>query len=313
MTGLLRRARLAPAAALAVLAAAALAPDRPAVAGVSPAAVSASPQVGSPAWAEGADVVEHLGARLPLDRVFVDARGRRVALRELFDGTHPVLLVLAYYECPQLCSLVLDGAVAAMRRLGDQGFRLGREYRVATISFDAGERIDQAARKQAAVLARLGERDPDAWPFLVGDEASVRALTGRLGFEFLRDPRTRAFAHAAVVFALTPEGVISRYLYGIDYAPRDLKLALLEASEGKTGTFGDRLVMRCFQYDPTTRRYGLFIARFMQLGGFVIFLIVLGLFVAMVRHERRRIVLQGMPGPQPSQITGIPTGRGRAP
>jgi protein SCO1/2 len=250
----------------------------------------AAPAPGSPAWAEGADVDEHLGVRLPLDRAFVDARGRRVALRSLFDGTHPVLLVLAYYECPQLCSLVLDGAAAAIQQLERQGFGLGSAYRVATISFDASERVDQAARKQASVLVKLGRPDPGAWPFLVGDERSVGALTRALGFRFLRDPATGALAHAAVVFVLTPDGVISRYLYGAETPPRDLRLALLEASDGKTGSLGDRVVMRCFQYDPATRRYGLFISRFMKLGGLVVFAVVLAALAGFVRYDQRRRV-----------------------
>src|SRR5262245_17102601 len=259
------------------------------------------PQPGTPAWAETADVTEHLGAQLPLDLVFVDAGGQRTALRSLFDGKLPVLLVLAYYECPQLCSLVLDSTVAAMQAMARQGWQLGQQYKVATISFDATERIDQAARKQASVLARLGQptaasgdgdprfaADPASWPFLVGDAASVTALTQRLGFQFLRDPRTGALAHPAVVFVLTPEGTISRYVYGVEFPPRDLKLALLEASDGKTGSFGDKILMRCFQYDPATRRYGLFVARFMKLGGFAILLIVFAIMSGFVRHEVRR-------------------------
>jgi protein SCO1/2 len=253
----------------------------------------AAAPVGSPAWAEAVDVTEHLGERLPLDRAFVDARGEPIALRALFDGVHPVLLVLAYYECPQLCSLVLDAAVRAMRQLDPQGWRLGRQYRAATISFDATERVDQAARKQASVLATLGHRDPAAWPFLVGSEASVRALTDALGFAFRRDPRTGAIAHPAVVFVITPDGAIARYVYGIDIPPRDLKLALLEASSGKTGSFRDKVMMRCFRYDPATRRYGLFVARFMEVGGAVILAIVLVLIAAFVRFELRR--LQGGP------------------
>lgn len=254
----------------------------------SAAAPAQPPVPGSPAWAETADVVEHLGARLPGELGFVDARGRRVPLGSLFDGVHPVLLVLAYYECPQLCSLVLDAATRAIRQAEAQGFALGRQYRAVTISFDATERIDQAARKQASVLAGLGRRDPDDWPFLVGDDASVRALTARLGFEFLRDPQTGAIAHPAVAFVVTPDGAIARYLYGIDYPARDLKLALLDASRGKTGSLGDRILMRCFRYDPATRRYGLFVSRFMQLGGAVVLAIVLALGWVFGRHELRR-------------------------
>ncbi len=250
------------------------------------AAVAHAAPAGSPEWAQAADVTEHLGAHVPLDLAFRDRDGNHT-LRELFDGTHPVLLVLAYYECPQLCSLVLDGAVAAMAKLESYGFHLGAQYRVATISFDAGERIDQAARKQASVVGKLGV-DASAWPFYVGDAASITALTDRLGFGFLRDPQTGTIAHPAVAFVLTPDGAISRYLYGIDYAPRDLKLALLEASDGKTGSFGDRILLRCFHYDATTRRYGLFVTRFMQVGGLAIFVVVALLLRVLWRHERRR-------------------------
>lgn len=251
-------------------------------------ATQPAPTVGSPAWAETADVTEHLGATLPPDLAFVDTRGQRVALGALFDGVHPVLLVLAYSACPQLCSLVLDGAVRAIRQLDPQGWQPGRQFRVATVSFDAGEKPQRAARKQASVLSTLGRSDPSTWPFLVGDDASVRALTDRLGFAFLRDPRTGAIAHPAVAFVLTPDGRISRYLYGIDYPARDLKLALLEASSGKTGSFRDKIMMRCFRYDPASRRYGLFVARFMELGGAVILAIVLVLLAVFVRHELRR-------------------------
>jgi protein SCO1/2 len=263
--------------------------DEPASGRTAVAATAAPPAVpGSPAWAETADVVEHLGDRLPADLAFVDSRGQRVALGSLFDGTRPVLLVLAYYECPQLCSLVLDGAAHAMRALAGEGWELGRQYRAVAISFDATERTDQAARKQTSVLAGIGGGDPARWPFLVGGDASVRALTDGLGFRFLRDPATGALAHPAVAFVLTPDGTISRYLYGIDYRPRDVKLALLEASGGKTGSFADKVVLRCFRYDPATRRYGVFVSRFMELGGALILVTVLVMFGAFARVELRR-------------------------
>jgi protein SCO1/2 len=254
----------------------------------APAGPPGPPAPGSPAWAETADVVEHLGDRLPPELAFVDSRGQRVALGSVFDGAHPVLLVLAYYECPQLCSLVLDGAARAMRQLAGEGWQLGRQYRAITISFDATERTEQAARKQTSVLAGIGGGDPARWPFLVGGDASVRALTDRLGFHFLRDPATGALAHPAVAFVLTPDGTISRYLYGIDYRPRDVKLALLEASDGKTGSFADKVAMRCFRYDPATRRYGVFVSRFMELGGALILATVLVMFGAFARLELRR-------------------------
>lgn len=232
------------------------------------------------------DVVEHLGDKVPMDAAFTTPTGERTTLADSFDGTHPVLLVLAYYECPQLCSLVLDAAARAMVALDDQGWHLGDQYRAVTISFDATERVDQAARKQAAVTAALPSGGP--WPFLVGEEASIGELTGALGFRFARDPATGALAHPAVAFVLTPDGTISRYLYGFDYAPRDLKLALLEASDGKTGSFGDKVLLRCFHYDPTTRRYGLFVERFMQIGGGVILAGVVLMLVTFGRIELRR-------------------------
>jgi protein SCO1/2 len=235
---------------------------------------------GSPDWAQDADVVEHLGQKIPLDLTFRDSSGSDVALRSLFDGTHPVYMVLAYYECPQLCSLVLDAARGAMRQLDSWGWHLGDQYRAVTISFDSNELPYQAQHKKLAMGA--------TWPFLVGNAANIEALTDKLGFHFLRDPRTGAIAHAAVTFVLGPDGTISRYLYGTDVPPRDLKLALLEASQGKTGSIGDRILMHCFCYDPATHRYGLFVKRFMQIGGLLIFIIAVVMVASFARFERRR-------------------------
>jgi protein SCO1/2 len=241
------------------------------------ASLAATPTPGTPAWADTADVTEHLGEKIPLDLPFRDSSGAEITLRPLFDGTHPVYLILAYYECPQLCSLVLDAAHDAMRKLASWGWRVGEQYRAVTISFDATENTDQAARKREKMHAD--------WPFLVGDAPSIEALTQRLGFHFLRDPRTGAIAHAAVTFVLGPDGTISRYLYGIDVPPRDLKLALLEASEGKTGSFADKLLLRCFHYDPATHRYGLFIQRFMRIGAALIFFIAVALIASFARRR----------------------------
>lgn len=242
-------------------------------------ALAVAAAVATPAWAEQADVTEHLGEQVP-DAVFTDTDGHRVHLRDSFDGTHPVLLVLAYYECPQLCSLVLDGAVNAMKQLD---WTAGDQYRVLTISFDDREHPDQAARKRAQVTAKLGNSQ---WPFYVGDAPDIAAVTDALGFHFVKVDNT--IAHPAVAFVLTPDGTISRYLYGTDYPPRDLKLALLEASDGKTGSLGDKILLRCFEWDPSTRRYGLFVTRFMRIGAAVIFGIVLLMLRKFWKYERRR-------------------------
>jgi protein SCO1/2 len=238
------------------------------------ACLAAAPN--TPEWADDADVVEHLGAKLPLDLPFRDSTGAHVTLRDYFDGTHPVYLILAYYECPQLCSLVLDAANRAMAQLRDWGF--ADRYRALTISFDQTEGTDQAARKKQLMAA--------SWPFLVGDAASIEALTQRLGFHFLRDAATGAIAHAAVTFAISPDGTISRYLYGIDTPPRDLRLALLEASDGKTGSLGDKILLRCFHYDSATHRYALFVARFMQIGGALIFIVAIAVIASFARRRR---------------------------
>ncbi|HEY1553116.1 MAG TPA: SCO family protein [Kofleriaceae bacterium] len=240
------------------------------------ASLAAAPKPNTPEWADDADVVEHLGSKLPLDLPFRDSTGARVTLRDYFDGTQPVYLILAYYECPQLCSLVLDAANRAMAQLHRWGFD---GYRALTISFDATEGTDQAARKKQMMGA--------GWPFLVGDAASIEALTQRLGFHFLRDAKTGAIAHAAVTFVIAPDGTISRYLYGIDMPPRDLRLALLESSDGKTGSIGDKILLRCFHYDAATHRYGLFVARFMQVGGALIFVVAVIVIASFARRRRR--------------------------
>jgi protein SCO1 len=237
------------------------------------ACLAATPN--TPEWADDADVVEHLGVKLPLDLPFRDSTGARATLRDYFDGAHPVYLILAYYECPQLCSLVLDAANQAMAQLQRWGFD---GYRALTISFDATEGTDEAARKKQMMGA--------SWPFLVGDAASIEALTQRLGFHFLRDAKTGAIAHAAVTFAIAPDGTISRYLYGIDVPPRDLRLALLEASDGKTGSLGDKILLRCFHYDSATHRYALFVARFMQIGAALIFVVAVIVISSFARRRR---------------------------
>ena len=234
-----------------------------------------------------ADLEEQLGRTLDPGLAFTDDEGKRVRLGDYLTGDAPVVLVLAYYRCPMLCGLVLRGVVDAMKKLS---FELGREYRALTVSFDPRDTPAAAREKRASTLAGLGRplaagRD---WPFLVGEEPSIHALASEVGFHYAYDARTDQYAHPAAAIVLTPHGKVSRYLYGVAFSPRDLRLSLIEAGEGKTGTIVDRVILTCYHYDPAARAYGPFIVGFMRAGGALILLTVGGLLAALFRGERRR-------------------------
>jgi protein SCO1/2 len=248
--------------------------------------LSSAAELLPPPELEGVAVTEHLGRRVPLELEFSDASERRVRLGDFFGDGKPVVLVLSYYQCPMLCGLVLGGAAQAMRALD---WRLGRDYRAVTISFDPRDGWQEAGRKQAAVLDAAGVPDQTrAWPFLTDGDGSARLLAQALGFGYRWDHSTEQFAHPAVIFVLTPDGRVSRYLYGVEYAPRQLKLALLEAGQGKTGTFLDRVLMACYRWDPATRRYGVFVVGFLRAGAGLVLLTLIALVVTLVRAERRK-------------------------
>jgi protein SCO1 len=233
------------------------------------------------------DLEEHLGRALDRAIVLTDMDGRRVHLGDELPGDAPVVLVLAYYRCPMLCGLVLRGVVTGMQKLS---FQLGRQFRALTVSFDPRDTPEAARKKRASTLAGLGQgvTASPQWPFLVGDEPAIRALAGAVGFRYAYDSRTDQFAHPAAAIVLTPDGRISRYLYGVDFSPRDLRLALTEAGEGKVGTIVDRLLLTCYHYDPAARAYAPFIIGFMRIGGVIILVTVAGLCSALFLGERRR-------------------------
>ncbi|AUX44139.1 hypothetical protein SOCE26_056010 [Sorangium cellulosum] len=215
--------------------------------------------------AREADIDERLGHAIDTALPFTDMAGRRAPLAEHFDGQRPVLLVLAYYRCPMLCGLVLRGLVSGMAKLD---YRLGEQYRALTVSFDPRDTPAAAERKRTSTLAGLGGGAAGRadWPFLTGDVPEIRALAGDLGFRFAYDADTDQYAHPAAVFVLTPDGRVSRYLYGVQFSARDLRLALLEASGGQVGTAVERVLMTCYRYDPASRRYGPYVAGFLRLG-----------------------------------------------
>ena len=216
-----------------------------------------------------------LGESVPVETRFLDSSGADVSLRECLDGRATVL-VLLYYECPMLCDLVLDGLVRSLRAVD---FDAGEDFRLVALTIDPEETTAMASRKRSGYLQRYGRDVPEqGWRFLVGDERAIREVASAVGFEYEYIPATGEYAHAAGVTVLTAEGRISRYLYGVEFPPRDLRLALLDASEGRIGSVVDKFLLRCFHYDPATGRYGFAIMSALRVAGTATVL-CLGFFV----------------------------------
>ena len=228
---------------------------------------------------------ERLGAPLPLDEVLEDGAGKPFPLRSAFDGRRPVVLALVYYDCPMLCGLVLSGMAKAMR---ENGLELGRDYQALTISFDPDEKPILAAERRRGYLQSMGRTDAGAdWPFLVGKGEATRRIAEAAGFFYKRDPVSGEWAHVAAIFVLTPDGRVSRYLYGIEYPPKDLRLALVEAGGGRVGTSFDRLLLTCYRYDPASRKYEPYALGVVRAGGAVTLLVLAAVILRLVWRERR--------------------------
>ncbi len=214
----------------------------------------------------GVTIDEHLGRALPLDARFVDAEGRAVKLGDYFDGKRPTLLVFAYHTCPMLCSLVLD---ATVRTLNDVAWTVGREFDVVSISIDPHDTPETATRKRAQVVQGYtrARGSPAGWHFLVGSEDPIRAVTNAVGFQYNYDARQKQYAHPAAIYLLTPGGKIARYLYGIEYPANDVRLGLLEATEGRSISTTERILLYCYHYDPQGKHYALVAMNVMRVGG----------------------------------------------
>ena len=199
------------------------------------------------------DIEQKLNSQIPLDLRFRDEAGREVALGDYFKKGKPVVLTLVYYECPMLCNQVLNGAVGTFQALS---FTPGKEFEVVTVSFDEREGPELAAKKKETYLRRYRREGSEAgWHFLTGDKASIEALAQSVGFRYAWDEQSQQFAHASAIMVATPEGRLSHYFYGIEYSPKDLRLALVEASEGKIGSPVDSLILYCYHYDPAAGRF----------------------------------------------------------
>ena len=231
------------------------------------------------------DVLEHLGEKIPLDLEFVDSSGDTVKLASFFRQGKPVLLTLAYYKCPMLCGLVLNGLSQGVSELA---FTPGKDFQMVTVSINPEETAGLAAGKKKNILAAIKKPVPESgWAFLTGAASQSERLADAVGFKYYYDEKRQEYAHPAVSFILTEDGTISRYLYGISYPESDLRLALLEASEGKIGTTLDRVVLYCYYYDPDAGGYVLFAGNLMRIGGVITVLIIGTTLLVLWRRESK--------------------------
>jgi protein SCO1/2 len=227
---------------------------------------------------------QHLDTPLPLDLPFVDDHGQAVRLGDYF-GKRPVVLALVYYECPMLCTQVLNGLVTALTVMN---FEPGREFDVVAVSFNPREGPGLAAQKKAAYLERYGRaHTANGWHFLTGDEASIKQLTEAVGFRYAYDDAIKQFAHGAAIEVITPKGHVSKYFYGIEYSARDLRLGLIEASDERIGTPIDDFLLFCYHYDPATGKYGASVLRMVRLGGLATVLVIVSFLTISLRRERK--------------------------
>jgi protein SCO1/2 len=250
----------------------------------------AAQDTGLPEAIRQVTIEQKLGDAVPGDAAFTDEQGRQVRLSD-YLGRRPVLLNFVYYECPMLCTLVLNGVVRALRTMD---FEPGREFEIVTVSIDPRETPALAKAKKEEYLQAYGrEGAGDAWHFLTGPQESIDRLTQAAGFRYAWDDATGQFAHASGIMLLTPQGRLHRYFYGVEYAPRDLRLGMVEASQGRIGTKADALMLYCFHYDPATGRYGLAVMTLLRVIGLGTVAAIAGFVLLMLRRDRGRAVAPG--------------------
>lgn len=276
MTGSLRMA--AAALALSLAQAAQALPFKQRAHGANPGEEALPPGL------EGVEITERLGEKVPLDATFTGSDGKPVRLADVAGKGKPVVVALVYYNCPMLCGLVLSGMARGMR---ESGLELGKDYQAVAISFDPRESSKLAAERQRGYTQSLGRPEAAAaWPFLTGEEPEIQKVTRALGFRYAYDEKTKQYAHAAAIFVLAPDGKISRYLYGVEFPGRDLRLALVEAGEGRVGTSLDKILLTCFRYDAQSRRYEPYVVGFIRIAALAV---LGGLAITLAVFWRREV------------------------
>jgi protein SCO1 len=256
----------------------------------APALASRSMQDGNlklqlPDGLQGVGIDQKLDRRIPLEAKFKDEYGQEVALSKYFESKKPVVLALVYYRCPMLCTQILSGLESSLKVVS---FNPGRDFEVVSVSFDPKDTTETAAGKKQSVMKRYGRPNTaNGWHFLTGDEANIKALTDAVGYHYRYDPKTDQFAHASGIMIVTPDGRLSRYFYGVEYSPRDMRLGLVEASQNKIGSPVDALLLFCFHYDPATGKYGAVAMNMIRFAGAAFALIGGTFLLIMFRRDFR--------------------------
>ena len=234
---------------------------------------------------------QRLNEQVPLNLSFRDDAGRKIPLSSYF-GNKPVILALVYYQCPMLCTQILNGLVISLRGMSLES---GRDFDVVSVSIDPTETPELAARKKVEYLRRYA-KSSTGWHFLTGAEPEIKRLAQAVGFRYAYDARSKQYAHASAIMVLTPSGRLSKYFYGIEYAPRDLRLGLVEASENKIGSPVDQLLLYCYHYDPSTGKYSAMVLNIVRLAGALTLLIFVSILIWMWRRDLSRSRETAAPG-----------------
>jgi protein SCO1 len=244
----------------------------------------------APKRLKGVDVVEHLGERVPEALAFKDQDGKAVTLGDYLHDERPVILTFNYSSCPMLCSLQLTGFVDGLKKLD---FAAGKQFRIVTVLLDPNETDETARRFRARYLAQYNRPGSEnGWTFLTGSEETVRALAKAVGFSYSYNEARKEYIHPAAITLLAPDGKVARYLYGLQYPDKTLRLGIVEASEGRVGSSLDRLILYCFHYDSTEGRYAPIAARIMQLGGAVSLAVLAGFLTILIRRDKKRALVE---------------------
>jgi len=236
-------------------------------------------------------IEQHLNAEIPANLEFRDEFGNPVKFGDYFGHGRPVILNLGYYQCPMLCSELLAGLVGSMKALT---FQLGQDFDVVTLSFDPRETTEMAAEKKRDIMKRYGRANSaNGWHFLTGQADQIKALTDAVGFQYQFDPKTGQYAHATAIVLLTPDRHIAEYFYGVEFSPRDLRLGLVQAGQGKIGNITDSVLLYCYHYDPRAGKYGTVITNVLKISG-IATILILGTFVFVMYRADRSAAHRGL-------------------